>query len=92
MQRSSPQPEVGEKFESMNTLSIEAQKMFSRKGEFSSDRRQHYDPLYQDLPALGPFKYMNGDTYEGQYKEGKITGFSNQIDADGSVYVGYCED
>jgi len=41
------------------------------------------------LPELGPFKYPDGGTYFGQFKEGKRHGFGEQIWADGSLYQGF---
>ena len=42
----------------------------------------------KDYPILGPFKYNDGSTYEGQYFNGKRYGIGKQIWSDGSVYEG----
>ena len=75
----------------MNQIAQKAQKVLSQLLPFESTRIEEYDALYQGLPVLGPFKYKNGDTYEGQYMDGKRVGFGRLVDAIGSVYEGYWE-
>lgn len=53
-----------------------------------------YKPSYeiseswQDLPQLGPYLYINGATYIGQYKNSLRHGEGRQIGKDGSIYEG----
>ena len=42
-----------------------------------------------ELPELGPYRYPDGGTYFGQYKNGLRHGFGEQIWPDGSLYQGF---
>ena len=57
----------------------------------------------KELPELGPFKYQDGTTYKGQYKEKKRHGFgievivsenqltSQKVSAEGDIFEGFWE-
>ena len=40
-------------------------------------------------PVLGPYRYEDGSTYEGQYRNGLRHGRGRQVCVDGSLYEGY---
>lgn len=44
---------------------------------------------FDDLPTLGPYKYEDGSTYEGQYYEGMRCGYGKCIWPEGFYYEGY---
>ena len=46
------------------------------------------DPETSEIPYEGPFKYLNGDIYLGQMKNGLREGLGTQIYYDGSRYDG----
>ena len=48
--------------------------------------------MFKGLQYQGPYKYENGATYLGQYKDGKRHGRGRQVWNKGSVYKGYWED
>ena len=45
--------------------------------------------MFKDLPVLGPYRYEDGSTYLGQYKNGLRHGEGRQIFTDGSLYEGF---
>lgn len=45
-----------------------------------------------EQPEIGPYRYPNGATYFGQYKNGKRHGEGKQIWHDGSIYEGQWKD
>lgn len=47
---------------------------------------------FKNFPMLGPFKYPDGSTYYGQYKQGQKYGYGEQIWQDGSLYQGFFEE
>jgi hypothetical protein len=46
-------------------------------------------PEYASFPVLGPYKEANGDTYQGQYKNGLKHGFGKLVTPDGRLFEGY---
>ena len=91
IEQQAPAEKAAQRCQNLGKPSQKAQEVISRLVPFEATRIEDFDPLYQDLPVLGPFKYKNGDTYVGQYKEGKRTGFGRQVSSDGFIYEGYWE-
>lgn len=82
-----PQSSVASTCSSMNELHSDTQRALISLQSFPRDLNS--DKI--NNPELGPYKYPNGDTYEGQYSYGKRDGFGVCISKEGSLYEGYWE-
>ncbi len=47
---------------------------------------------FEGYPIIGPIKFKDGQTYDGQHKNGKLHAFGLLVFGDGSGYHGYFED
>jgi len=74
----------------MNPVNDDVKKADAKLKDF--EYLPNVDGEFEGLPVLGPYKYENGATYLGQYKEGKRHGRGRLVWPDGSVYVGYWKD
>ena len=61
--------------------------VWGKKGPMPKD--SSFQKLFNDLPTLGPFRYEDGSTYTGQYRNGLRHGYSCEVSSDGSIYSGY---
>ena len=82
-----PLPDCTEEVDAMNPLNPKVNETLNKLPKF----KHTPDNDYSTLPVLGPYKYENGATYTGQYKNGMRTGKGKQIWMDGSVYEGFWE-
>ena len=82
-----PQGSTAVQVADMNRLASKVEEAERRCKPFSFDTYTKVE--FAGLPVLGPFKYSNGATYKGQYKNGQRHGKGRQVMADGSCYDGY---
>lgn len=76
-----------EKCSELNRKSREVQAVLKKVEELK--RRQNLDQVFEGLPVKGPYKFPDGETYQGQFQDGNREGFGIQIWPDGSYYQGY---
>lgn len=81
----SPSSEKCEPVEEMSTLNKKVIEILSTLDPFNPETEEDFT----HLPSLGPYKYPEEGTYEGQYENSQRCGFGKQIFKDGSVYEGY---
>ena len=91
LNRHAPGAKNARKVPNMNKIRLKAAEQLSYFLPVSEEVRAIKDPEYQDLPILGPYKYNDGSTYQGQYKNGLRTGYGRKVLKTGSVYEGYWE-
>lgn len=70
-----PAPEYAEKVDQMNPLNPKVKETAGKLSEFNGKAGKSFD----DLPELGPYRYNNGATYQGQFNSGLRTGFGRQV-------------
>lgn len=71
-----PQKEAAEKVDLMNTCPTIVSDAYKK---LQAGLSQQDTSLVPGLPKFGPYKYKDGSTYEGQYKDGKRHGFGKQV-------------
>jgi len=76
-----PKPSVCEKVVSMNKLSDDAALQFKKLGAL---RPPVDGPDLSHLPVLGPYRFNDGATYQGQFRSGLRTGWGTVVYPDGS--------
>ena len=74
----------------MNPISMKARDLDAKMPPYRPGR-PHRDS-FVTYPDIGPYKYPDGSTYKGQYKNGKKHGFGLLIDPTGGGYQGFFED
>jgi hypothetical protein len=70
-----PAPEYAEKVTQMNPLNSKVKETTAKLKEFKGQSKTNYS----NLPELGPYRYSNGATYQGQYQSGLRTGYGKQV-------------
>ena len=83
-----PSPNLAKLAKTMNKESPEVTKVLKYSPDFNQRLLDGQDPT---LPVLGPYKYPDGATYIGQYRDGLRSGRGKEITKDGSVYEGFWE-
>jgi len=84
-----PDPESAQKVTAMNKMNAKVQEQHDQRGAYKSTKQPKKD--MEGLPVLGPYKYQNGATYQGQYKLGLRHGWGTIVWEDGSCYEGFWE-
>ena len=74
------------KLHESNKENSTVQKVIQRIGYYSP--KYSVPKSWQQLPELGPYLYLNGATYIGQYKNSLRHGEGRQVGKDGSIYEG----
>lgn len=71
-----PKDDVASKVDKMNTLSGTVEAVYAKLKDYvPSEVCLKYD----SLPELGPYRYKDGSTYQGQYLSGLKNGFGKSI-------------
>lgn len=70
-----PSADFSEKVSQMNPVNEKVDETSKKLKPFSAKSEKNYD----DLPTLGPYRYTNGATYQGQYSNGFRTGYGKQV-------------
>jgi hypothetical protein len=84
----SPPAHVAVKVNEHNPI---AEAVLKREKEMGPFKQYDTHDLFKGLPVLGPFKYSDGSTYEGQYWKGMRHGIHKSVDNEGTdtSYVYY---
>lgn len=69
-----------------NKENAKVQQMIEKLDVYQSNEPPNHE--WSELPVLGPYKYENGATYRGNYKNGKRHGEGRQVWSDGSCFEG----
>lgn len=69
----------------MNELNPEVQKQVEGLEPFEAESNEDFS----DLPTMGPFKYEDGSTFQGQYCQGQRCGNGKCVWPEGFYYDGY---
>lgn len=83
-----PKSSVATAVGKMNEMT-ETVKAIHDKDGVPEGNRKELDSKFIDFPYLGPYKFEDGATYQGQFSKGQRHGFGTQIWPDGSIYEGY---
>lgn len=84
-----PQPQIAIEVSKMNVLPKKTSTIYhSTKSEKIKLPKKNIKQ-FETLPFLGPFKYQDMSTYEGQYLNGFRHGFGKQTWTDGAIYEGF---
>lgn len=75
-----------------NELNENVIRILQKLPDFSQELKDHLRKSLVACPEIGPYRYPDGSTYLGQYKNGTRHGYGEQIWKDGSLYQGYFED
>lgn len=68
----SPAASEAQKVDKMNNLTQKSQEVYNK---LKSDPKMKIQAPKSDEPVLGPYRYLDGSTYEGEYKNGKRWGY-----------------
>ena len=90
LSRHAPKSSIANTVQKMNEMSDTVKEIHTKEG-VPKDTKQHLTDKYNEYPYLGPYKFQDGETYEGQFKDGLRHGFGKQIWPDGSIYEGFWE-
>lgn len=93
----SPPPSVAQKVDKMNNLTQKSEETYKK---IKADPSLKVVAPSSEEPILGPYKYEDGSTYEGEYKNGKRSGYGilvtflgmpliYQITAKGKIQEGF---
>jgi hypothetical protein len=85
--KNAPKSSIANQVPKMNEMSEVVNRVYNEEGPPQGDRSK-FNNEFKDCVILGPFKFTDGATYEGQFKDGQRHGFGRQIWQDGSVYEG----
>lgn len=86
-----PKSSIATVTDHMNEMTPVAKEVYNKEVKASVTRKE-YQSKFEKYPYLGPYKFQDGSTYEGQFNLGLRHGFGRQIWKDGSIYEGYWED
>lgn len=81
---------TAEKVEKMANINSNAMKIDSILPPFKAG--MPHRESFINYPQIGPVKFSDGATYQGQHKKGKMHGFGLLIYANGGGYQGFFED
>lgn len=83
-----PKSGVAHVADSMNDIKGVVKQVYDKEG-IPPVSKKDYSAKFEKFPYLGPYKFQDGSTFEGQFKLGLRHGFGRQVWVDGSVYEGY---
>lgn len=87
--QSEPPAAIATLVEKMNPLHARVAEVEQKVGPFNYEKFQVAEVA--GLPTLGPYRYANGATYTGQFKDGVRHGRGRQTWTNGSLYDGFWE-
>lgn len=85
-----PKSSVASVTEKMNEMTSIVKQVYDKEG-LPPITKKDFISKYEKYPYLGPYKFQDGATYEGQFNLGVRHGFGRQVWVDGSIYEGYWE-
>ena len=89
--RHAPKSSAANAVQKMNEMTDIVKEVHETEG-VPKESKELLSNKYDEYPFLGPFKFSNGETYEGQFMDGKRHGFGRQIWPDGSIYEGFWDE
>lgn len=87
----SPRKTVAASVKECNELCDAVIQSLRKLPDFTKDLQNGLRKSFASYPEIGPYRYPDGSTYYGQYKNGMRHGYGEQIWKDGSLYQGYFE-
>lgn len=81
-----PRHDVAEKIEHMNSYPTIVSECYKKIQAALSPNDKS---LVAGFPKLGPYKFKDGSTYEGQFKDGRRYGFGKLVTIKGKLQEGY---
>ena len=79
-------PKNAELCQTMNKIDPELLELSKKLPPFQLNKKQK--KIFEAYPILGPYKFSDGSTYKGQFKEGKKHGVGYLVFQDGSGFQG----